>query len=94
MVESRWYTSYYNVFFFIITSLFLYREVVTLLVLLLPATKLGQGYIFTGIHDSVHGGVSSVHAGIPPHTPPPPARQTTPGKADPLARNPPLRSAC
>ena len=30
-----------------------------------PATKLGQGYIFTGLCDSVHrGGVSaSVHAG-------------------------------
>ena len=33
---------------------------------LLPTTKLGQGYIFTGICDSVHGGGSaSVHAGIP-----------------------------
>ena len=32
-----------------------------------PATKLGQGYIFTGMCDSVHrGGSASVHAGIPP----------------------------
>ena len=31
-----------------------------------PATKLGQGYIFTGVCDSVHRGVSaSVYAGIP-----------------------------
>ena len=31
-----------------------------------PATKLGQGYIFTGVCDSVHrGGSASVHAGIP-----------------------------
>ena len=27
-----------------------------LLLLLPPATKLGQGYIFTGVCDSVHGG--------------------------------------
>ena len=35
--------------------------------LLPPATKLGQGYIFTGVCDSVHGGggSASVHAGIP-----------------------------
>ena len=38
-----------------------------------PATKLGQGNIFTGVCDSVHrGGPASVHAGIPPPTPPPP----------------------
>ena len=37
--------------------------------LLPPATKLGQGYVFTGVCDSVHrGGVSaSVHTGIPHH---------------------------
>ena len=35
--------------------------------LLLPATKLGQGYVFTRVCDSVHGGGSaSVHAGIYP----------------------------
>ena len=35
------------------------------------ATKLGQGYIFTGVCDSVHGGrrgSGSVHAEIPPRT--------------------------
>ena len=37
-----------------------------------PATKLGQGYVFTGVCDSVHRGVSaSVHAGIPPQQTPP-----------------------
>ena len=40
--------------------------------------KLGQGYVFTGICDSVNRGVSaSVHAGI--HTPP---EQTPPPGAD------------
>ena len=35
--------------------------------LLPPATKLGQGYLFTGVCDFVNRGVSaSVHAGIPP----------------------------
>ena len=38
----------------------------TSFVLLPPATTLGQGYVFTGVCDSVHRGVSaSVHAGIP-----------------------------
>ena len=32
-----------------------------------PATKLGQGYVFTRVCDFVHRGESvSVHAGIPP----------------------------
>ena len=54
-------------------------------ILLLPATKLGQGYIFTGVCDSVQtsggaGGSASVHAGIPPcQRPRPPS----------LARRPP-----
>ena len=55
--------------------------------LLPPATKLGQGYVFTGVcdSDSVHGGVSaSVHAGIP-HPP----EQTHPPK-----QTPPQRRAC
>ena len=48
------------------------------------ATKLGQGYIFTGVCDSVHrGGSASVHAGIP-HTPPP-----GPGRHPPRTRYPP-----
>ena len=35
--------------------------------LLPPATKLGQGYVFTRVCDSVHGGgPASVHAGILP----------------------------
>ena len=35
--------------------------------LLPPATKLGQGYVFTRVCDSVHGGGPAlVHAGIPP----------------------------
>ena len=43
-----------------------------------PATKLGQGYVFTRVCDSVHGGVSaSVHAGMHP-----------PG-GHPLGRHPP-----
>ena len=29
---------------------------------LLPATKLRQGYVFTGVCDSVHGGGAGVHA--------------------------------
>ena len=64
-----------------------------------PATKLGQGYIFTGVCDSVHGGVStSVHAGIPPaqtRTPQDqasPLEQTPPG-ADPLGADPPPPNA-
>ena len=54
-----------------------------------PAMKLGQGYVFTRVCDSVHkGGFASVHAGIQPpgadppgantprsrHLPPPPSR--------------------
>ena len=33
--------------------------------LLPPATKLGQGYIFTGVCDSVHGGGGGSGGGIP-----------------------------
>ena len=33
--------------------------------LLPPATKLGQGYIFTGVCDSVHGGGGGCGGGIP-----------------------------
>ena len=47
--------------------------------LLPPAMKLGQGYVFTGMCDSVHRGVSaSVHAGIPPGSRHPPWEQTPP----------------
>ena len=55
-------------------------------------TKLGQGYIFTGVCDSVHrwGGLPQFMLGY--HPPPqgdPPARQT-PWQGDPLARQTPL----
>ena len=54
--------------------------------LLLPATKLGKGYVFTGMCDSVHrGGVSaSGHAGMP-HPP----GADTPSGADILSRRHP-----
>ena len=40
-----------------------------------PATKLGQGYVFTGVCDSVHrGGSASVHAEISRNTAPAPAQ--------------------
>ena len=56
------------------------------------ATKLGQGYVFTGVCNSVHrGGVSaSVHAGI--HTPlgaDTPWEQTPPGADTPPEQTPP-----
>ena len=60
-----------------------------------PATKLGQGYVFTGVCDSVHRGVSaSVHAGIPPTRPNTPwsrhpPRADTPGADPPGSRHPP-----
>ena len=60
--------------------------------LLPPATKLGQGYVFTGVCDSVHkGGVSaSVHTGIPHH---PGSRHhpraDPPGSRHPLEQTPP-----
>ena len=41
------------------------QALVSHLLLLPPATKLGQGYVFTRVCDSVHRGVSApVHAGI------------------------------
>ena len=59
-----------------------------------PATKLGQGYVFTGMCDSVHRGrwvSASVHAGIPPQ--PPGSRHPRsrhPSTADtPHSRHPP-----
>ena len=59
--------------------------------LLPPATKLGQGNIFTVVCDSVHGGGSvSVHAGIPPpprtRQAPPGTRQTPPPRAEHTGR--------
>ena len=65
--------------------------------LLPPTTKLGQGYIFTGVCDSVHRGASaSVHAGIPhppsrhpPQTRHPPRPGTLPRPGTPLEQAPP-----
>ena len=53
-----------------------------------PATKLGQGYIFTGVCDSVHRG-GSTWAGTPPRDQVPP-RPGTP----PRSRYTPTSSAC
>ena len=58
-----------------------------LLLLLPPATKLGQGNVFTGVCDSVHrGGLPQCMLGYPPPGADPPARQT------PLSRRPPLQA--
>ena len=66
-----------------------YDQILTYLFDLLPlATKLGQGYVFAGVCDSVHGGSASVHAGMlgypPPqsrHTPPPPEQAPSPAQS-------------
>ena len=53
-----------------------------------PATKLGQGYFFTGVCDSVHrGGSASVQAGMPPHNTPPPPHPWA--ESSPLEQDPP-----
>ena len=55
-----------------------------------PATKFGQGYIFTGVCDSVNRELSaSVHAGIPPPPPPPRPGADPPGADPPPSRRPP-----
>ena len=51
--------------------------------LLLPATKLGQGNVFTGVCDSVNRGSASVHAGIAD----PPEAGTPPGSRPPGSRH-------
>ena len=61
--------------------------------LLPPATKLGQGYVFTRVCDSVHRGVclSACWDTHPPARRPPPGKaELPPGKENPLARRPPL----
>ena len=76
------------------------QALVSPLLSLPPATKLGQGYVFTRVCDSVHRGVSTpVRAGI--HTP---MGRYTPRADIPLGRHPqadipwvntpPLCSAC
>ena len=51
---------------------------VTISLFLPPATKLGQGYIFTGVCDSVHGGCACSQGGVwsggVPGGDPPPGR--------------------
>ena len=71
--------------------------IMCLVLLLPPATKLGQGYVFTCVCDSVHRGRSvSVHAGIPTHPqqgrpalPPPPGKTDPTGKETPWQGDPP-----
>ena len=58
--------------------------------LLLPATKFGQGYIFTGVCDSVHRGVgipACTEADHPP-TPHPPGADTPPDQTSPRPDTP------
>ena len=59
--------------------------IITIAVLLSPATKLGQGYIFTGICHSVNGGgLPQCMLGYPP-----PREQTTPQEQIPQKQAPP-----
>ena len=51
-----------------------------------PATKLGQGYIFTGVCDSVHGGGGSAQCMLGYH---PPGPGTPREQAPPRTRHPP-----
>ena len=73
-------------------------------VFLLPATKLGQGYVFTGVCHSVNrGGLHTTHPpgadppqSIPPgeQTPPPlPPGSRTPPRVDPPGTDPPPSGA-
>ena len=59
-----------------------------------PATKLGQGYVFTGVCDSVHGGgvSASVHAGIHPSGADTPWEQTPREQTPPRSRHPTPRA--
>ena len=74
------------------------QALVSHLLLLPPATKLGQGYVFTRVCDSVHRGVSApVHAGIHTlmgrYTPRVDTLRTRgrhpPGRSHPSGRHPP-----
>ena len=59
------------------------------MLLLPPATKLGQGYVFTGVCDTVHrGGLPQCMLGY--HNPPPPEQTHTPqDQAPPRSRHTP-----
>ena len=79
------------------------KQVLILLghILLPPATKLGQGYVFTGVCDSVHrGGLPQCMLGYPPEqTPlqsrhPPEADTPLPREQTPPDQTPPHRRAC
>ena len=70
--------------------------------LLPPATKLGQGYVFTGVCDSVHrGGLPQCMLGytlpptketpLPRRTPSPTKEDPLPHQGDPPPRRPPLQ---
>ena len=54
-----------------------------------PATKLGQGYVFTGVCDSVHRGVCLSACWDTT-----PREQTPPEQTPPRSRTPPRRRAC
>ena len=56
-----------------------------------PQRSCGQGYIFKPVCHSVHraAGSASVHAGMPPHTPPPRSRHPPPRPDPPRADTPP-----
>ena len=59
--------------------------------LLPPATKLMQGYVFTGVCDPFHKGVVCLSACWDTT---PPAPHTSPGAGSPRSRHPPGSSAC
>ena len=50
-----------------------------------PATKLGQGYVFTGVCDSVNG----AGEGYPPGADPPPGADTSGSRHPPWEKTPP-----
>ena len=73
------------------------KQVLILLghILLPPATKLGEGYVFTGVCDSVHrgeGGLPRCLLGYPPPRADTPRKQTPPppGADTPRIRHPPI----
>ena len=82
--------NYISLFYFLLPFIFRHR------LYLPPATKLGQGYVFTRVCDSVHRGASATHPRVDTpwaDTPPPgrhPLDRHTPlGRHTPWADNPP-----